>query len=139
MRPADRLPGDPQGGGRGGGRGMAVVREPGGLVRAYNDTRAHARAVFGDERLYMERFVDGARHVEVQVLADGYGTTVHLGERDCSVQRRHQKMVEESPAPNLPPERRRAICEAAVRGARSVGYVGRARSSSWSPRRTTST
>ncbi len=108
----------------GGGRGMAVVRQPDGLVRAFSETRAHARAVFGDERLYMERFVDRARHVEVQVVADRHGRVVHLGERDCSVQRRHQKMVEEAPAPNLPPERREEMCAAAVRGAEAVGYVG---------------
>lgn len=108
----------------GGGRGMAVVREPDALVPAFNETRAHARAVFGDERLYMERFVEDARHVEVQVLADRHGKVVHLGERDCSVQRRHQKMVEEAPAPNLPQERRTAMCAAAVRGAAAVGYVG---------------
>lgn len=108
----------------GGGRGMAVVREPDALVPAFNETRAHARAVFGDERLYMERFVEHARHVEVQVLADRHGKVVHLGERDCSVQRRHQKMVEEAPAPNLPQERRTAMCAAAVRGAAAVGYVG---------------
>jgi acetyl-CoA carboxylase, biotin carboxylase subunit len=108
----------------GGGRGMAVVRDPDHLVRTYNATRAHARAVFGDERLYLERFVEDARHVEVQVLADRHGTTVHLGERDCSVQRRHQKLIEESPAPGLPAERRAAICAAAVRGAEAAGYVG---------------
>lgn len=108
----------------GGGRGMAVVRQPDALVRAFNETRAHARAVFGDERLYMERFVDRARHVEVQVIADRHGRVVHLGERDCSVQRRHQKMVEEAPAPNLPPECREKMCAAAVRGAEAVGYVG---------------
>ncbi len=108
----------------GGGRGMAVVRSSDRMLRAYNETRAHARAVFGDDRLYLERFVDEARHIEVQVLCDRHGNAIHLGERDCSVQRRHQKLVEESPAPNLPQEQRTAMCEAAVRGAQAVGYVG---------------
>ncbi|MFE0463187.1 acetyl/propionyl/methylcrotonyl-CoA carboxylase subunit alpha [Kitasatospora sp. NPDC058965] len=108
----------------GGGRGMAVVRAGDDLRLAYHRTRAHARAVFGDERLYLERFVEDARHVEVQVLCDRHGTVVHLGERDCSVQRRHQKLVEESPAPNLSPRMREAMCAAAVRGAAAVGFVG---------------
>ncbi|TVL92967.1 acetyl-CoA carboxylase biotin carboxylase subunit [Streptomyces sp. SAJ15] len=108
----------------GGGRGMAVVREPDALMRAFQQTRAHARAVFGDDRLYLERFVEHARHVEVQVLCDRHGNALHLGERDCSVQRRHQKLVEEAPAPNLPEEVRQELCAAAVRGAEAVGYVG---------------
>lgn len=108
----------------GGGRGMSVVPGPGDILRAYNSTRALARAVFGDERLYLERFIDGARHIEVQVLRDWFGAAVHLGERDCSVQRRHQKLVEETPAPHLPPKLREAMCAAAVRGAAAVGYVG---------------
>ncbi|MGX4734805.1 acetyl-CoA carboxylase biotin carboxylase subunit [Kitasatospora griseola] len=110
----------------GGGRGMAVVRDPADLPTAFQETRAHARAVFGDERLYLERYVDGARHIEVQVLCDRHGNAVHLGERDCSVQRRHQKLIEESPAPNLPDPLRHEICAAAVRGALAVGYVGAA-------------
>ncbi|MGP3984930.1 acetyl-CoA carboxylase biotin carboxylase subunit [Streptomyces sp. KR80] len=108
----------------GGGRGMAVVREPDDLLSAFKETRAHARAVFGDDRLYLERFVDDARHVEAQILCDRHGSAVHLGERDCSVQRRHQKLVEEAPAPNLPDELRTAMCESAVQGALAVGYVG---------------
>ncbi|GAA1991107.1 acetyl-CoA carboxylase biotin carboxylase subunit [Catenulispora subtropica] len=110
----------------GGGRGMAVVRNAEDLSRAYSRTSAHARAVFGDERLYLERFVEDARHIEVQVLRDTHGTTVHLGERDCSVQRRHQKLIEESPGPGLPEDVRAAICAAAVQGAAAVGYVGAA-------------
>jgi acetyl-CoA carboxylase biotin carboxylase subunit len=108
----------------GGGRGMAVVRDAAELRLAYNETRTHARAVFGDERLYLERFVENARHVEVQVLCDKYGNVAHLGERDCSVQRRHQKLIEESPAPNLPDRLREGMWAAAVRGAESVGFVG---------------
>ncbi|MEU8567750.1 acetyl-CoA carboxylase biotin carboxylase subunit [Streptomyces pathocidini] len=108
----------------GGGRGMAVVRDPDELLTAYRETRAHARAVFGDDRLYLEKYVDDARHVEVQVLCDRHGSAIHLGERDCSVQRRHQKLLEEAPAPHLPEGLRAEMCEAAVRGARAVGYEG---------------
>ncbi|GAA2795546.1 acetyl-CoA carboxylase biotin carboxylase subunit [Kitasatospora paracochleata] len=108
----------------GGGRGMAVVRDGDRLAHAFQETRAHARAVFGDDRLYLERYVDDARHIEVQVLCDRHGNAVHLGERDCSVQRRHQKLIEESPAPNLQSGLRDRICAAAVRGALAVGYTG---------------
>ncbi|MGW0661154.1 acetyl-CoA carboxylase biotin carboxylase subunit [Streptodolium elevatio] len=108
----------------GGGRGMRVVREPGALARAYGETRAQARAVFGDERVYMEKFVDNARHIEVQVLCDMHGGAIHLGERDCSVQRRHQKLIEEAPAAGLDPGVRDAMCDAALQGAKAVGYVG---------------
>ncbi|MEU6344234.1 acetyl-CoA carboxylase biotin carboxylase subunit [Streptomyces sp. NPDC046977] len=108
----------------GGGRGMAVVTEPDRLLDAFRETRAHARAVLGDDRLYLERYIDGARHVEVQVVCDRHGAVVHLGERDCSVQRHHQKLVEETPAPDLPARLRGAMCDAAVRGAMAVGYEG---------------
>ncbi|WP_329577246.1 acetyl-CoA carboxylase biotin carboxylase subunit [Kitasatospora sp. NBC_01250] len=108
----------------GGGRGMAVVEDADGLRLAYVETQAHARAVFGDDRLYLERFVQDARHVEVQVLCDRHGSVIHLGERDCSVQRRHQKLIEEAPAPELPTELREAMWAAAVRGAAAVGFVG---------------
>ncbi|MQY11629.1 Biotin carboxylase [Streptomyces sp. RB5] len=108
----------------GGGRGMTVVRRPGDLLPAYRQTRATAQAVFGDNRVYLERYCDSARHVEVQVLADNHGQVLHLGERDCSVQRRHQKLIEESPGPGLHRELTRAMARAAVRGARSVDYTG---------------
>lgn len=108
----------------GGGRGMIVVRSPDELVRAYAETRAQAQAIFGDGSLYMERFLESVRHVEVQVMADGHGNAVHLGERDCSVQRRNQKLVEETPAPGLSRELTARMAEAAVRGARAVGYEG---------------
>lgn len=108
----------------GGGRGMRVVRASADFPAAWQETRAGAAAVFGDGRLYVERYLDSARHVEVQILADTHGTVVHLGARDCSLQRRHQKLVEESPAPRLGPELTARIGEAAVRGARAVGYVG---------------
>ncbi|HEY3258725.1 MAG TPA: acetyl-CoA carboxylase biotin carboxylase subunit, partial [Pseudonocardiaceae bacterium] len=108
----------------GGGRGMSVVHDESEFARAYRDTRAAAQALFGDGRVYVERYLGRARHVEIQVLADGHGNVIQLGERDCSAQRRHQKLVEESPAPGLPEPLRTAMGEAAVRGARAAGYVG---------------
>lgn len=108
----------------GGGRGMAVVREPVAFAEVYRRTRAHAAAVFGDGRVYVERYLDSARHVEIQVLCDAHGNGVHLGARDCSVQRRHQKLVEETPAPGLPPATQQRIGEAAVQAVLEVGYVG---------------
>ncbi|MBV8932672.1 MAG: acetyl-CoA carboxylase biotin carboxylase subunit, partial [Kutzneria sp.] len=91
---------------------------------SYLQARATARAVFGDDRVYLERYLDRARHVEVQVLCDGYGSGVHLGTRDCSVQRRHQKLLEEGPAPALAPTTTEAIARAAVQAALAVGYSG---------------
>ncbi|MEV2275895.1 acetyl-CoA carboxylase biotin carboxylase subunit [Nocardiopsis sp. NPDC049922] len=108
----------------GGGRGMRVVYDPRDLPRAFRECVASARAVFGDGRVYLERFVESARHVEVQVLCDEHGNGVHLGARDCSVQRRHQKLVEETPAPGLSPRTVERMCEAAVRGALAVGFTG---------------
>ncbi len=108
----------------GGGRGMAVVRDPDDFVEAYLRTTAAAHAVFGDDRVYVERFLVGARHVEVQVLCDNDGAGIHLGERDCSVQRRHQKLIEEMPSTRLTPELRAAMGAAAVRGALAVRYRG---------------
>jgi acetyl-CoA carboxylase, biotin carboxylase subunit len=103
---------------------MAVVRDPGGFAEAYLQTAAAARALFGDGRVYVERFLVGARHVEVQILCDRYGAGIHLGERDCSVQRRHQKLVEEMPSTRLTPELRATMGAAAVRGALAVRYSG---------------
>ncbi|WP_433261197.1 acetyl-CoA carboxylase biotin carboxylase subunit [Actinosynnema sp. CS-041913] len=108
----------------GGGRGMAVVRRWADLEQTVRAVRAAARSVFGDDRVYLEQFWEHARHVEVQLLADEHGAVVHLGNRDCSVQRRHQKLVEECPAPGLPDGMADALAEAAVRGARAVGYTG---------------
>ncbi|WP_440103947.1 acetyl-CoA carboxylase biotin carboxylase subunit [Streptosporangium sp. H16] len=108
----------------GGGRGMAVVRDPRDFAKAFAETRASAQAVFGDGRVFVEKYVDTARHVEVQVLADLHGNVVSLGERDCSVQRRRQKLIEESPAPGIPAELTARIGEAAVACARAAGYVG---------------
>ncbi|MFD9893886.1 acetyl/propionyl/methylcrotonyl-CoA carboxylase subunit alpha [Amycolatopsis sp. NPDC059027] len=108
----------------GGGKGMAVVRRWEDLLPVFRTTRATARSAFGDDRVYLERFWESARHVEVQVLADEHGNVVHLGERDCSVQRRHQKLVEESPAPGLPPALRAWLLDATVQAAAAVGYTG---------------
>ncbi|MFY1636344.1 acetyl-CoA carboxylase biotin carboxylase subunit [Solwaraspora sp. WMMB335] len=108
----------------GGGRGMTVVVDQRALAAAYHRTRQSARAVFGDDRVYLERYLVHARHVEVQVLCDGYGNGVHLGTRDCSVQRRHQKLIEEGPAPALPAAMLDEMASVAVRAALAVGYQG---------------
>jgi acetyl-CoA carboxylase biotin carboxylase subunit len=108
----------------GGGRGMTVVRRSTDFVPAYQETAAGARILFGDSRVYVERYLESARHVEIQILCDPYGNAVHLGERDCSVQRRHQKLVEESPAPGLAAELVDRMGQAAVAGAKAAGYVG---------------
>jgi acetyl-CoA carboxylase biotin carboxylase subunit len=107
----------------GGGRGMRIVREPESLARAYATCQAEAGAAFGSSELYLEKFVEDARHVEVQVLGDKSGMRLHLGERDCSVQRRHQKLLEESPAPNLAPETRAGLYKSALAVAHAVNYV----------------
>jgi acetyl-CoA carboxylase biotin carboxylase subunit len=108
----------------GGGRGMHVVTRSRDFPDAYDETRAVAQLLFGDPRVYVERFLETSRHVEIQVLADTAGTVVHLGERDCSVQRRHQKLLEETPAPRLAPDTVERMGQAAVDGARAAGYVG---------------
>src|SRR5499425_3098894 len=107
----------------GGGRGMRIVRERESLARAYATCQSEAQAAFGSPTLYLEKFVEQARHVEVQVLGDRSGIRVHLGERDCSVQRRHQKLVEESPAPAISRETRAGLCKAALAVANAVNYV----------------
>ena len=106
----------------GGGRGMRVVRSPDEVTAAFEGASAEALAAFGDATLFIERFVERARHVEIQVIADHHGNTVHLGERDCSTQRRHQKLIEEAPSPVLDPALRAKMTEAAVRLVRHVGY-----------------
>ncbi|MEV4140789.1 acetyl-CoA carboxylase biotin carboxylase subunit [Dactylosporangium sp. NPDC049742] len=108
----------------GGGRGMRVVERAADLADAYLRTRAEAQALFGDDRVYVERYLPNGRHVEIQVLADAHGNAVHLGERDCSVQRRHQKLIEETPAPGVPRDVVARMGEASVRGALAAGYVG---------------
>ena len=108
----------------GGGRGMNVVRREEDLARLYQTTRATAQAVFKDSAVYIERYLDAPRHTEIQLVCDGHGNGVYFFERDCSVQRRHQKLIEEAPSIHLSDEQRRDIGERAVRGALSVGYTG---------------
>jgi acetyl-CoA carboxylase biotin carboxylase subunit len=108
----------------GGGRGMTVVHRPRDFRQAYRTTCATAHAVSGDGSVYIERFLTDASHVEVQVLGDLYGNAIHLGERDCSLQRRYQKLVEEAPCSRLSPTQREEIGAVAVRGALAVGYSG---------------
>ncbi|HWB75462.1 MAG TPA: biotin carboxylase N-terminal domain-containing protein [Nannocystaceae bacterium] len=108
----------------GGGRGMRIARAAGEVASAYADAQAEARAAFGDERVYMERLIEGGRHVEIQIIADKWGNVCHLGERDCTVQRNHQKLIEESPSPVLDADERARTLAAATNAARSIGYVG---------------
>ncbi|WP_237108937.1 biotin carboxylase N-terminal domain-containing protein [Nonomuraea sp. MG754425] len=108
----------------GGGKGMVLVRSAAELPDALDSARRTARAAFGDGTLLIERYVDNPRHIEIQVLADTHGNVVHLGERECSLQRRHQKIIEEAPSPFVGPETRARMGAAAVEAARAVGYVG---------------
>jgi acetyl-CoA carboxylase biotin carboxylase subunit len=108
----------------GGGKGMRLARTEAELPDFFRMAEAEARSAFGNGSLYLERFLEGPRHVEIQILGDRHGNLIHLGERDCSVQRRHQKLIEESPSPAVTPELRRAFGEAALAGARGIGYVG---------------
>ncbi len=108
----------------GGGRGMRVARSADEVATAYAEASAEARAAFGDPRVYLEKLVEGGRHVEIQVLADRYGNVVHVGERDCTVQRNHQKLIEESPAPKLDAAERARTLDAAREATRRIGYVG---------------
>ena len=106
----------------GGGKGMRVARSDHALITGFSGAKTEAEAAFKDGSVYLEKFLDLPRHIEVQLLGDQHGNVIHLFERDCSLQRRHQKLVEESPAPNLPDEVRKAMCEAAVRLAKTAGY-----------------
>ena len=108
----------------GGGKGMRIARDESELEKLFTTAQLEAEAAFGDGRVYLEKFLPQARHVEIQVLADGHGNVIHLGERDCSLQRRNQKLVEESPSPILSPERREQMGAMAVAAARAVNYEG---------------
>jgi len=110
--------------GGGGGKGMRVVHSADQLVNAIELTRAEAGASFGNDMVYMEKFLERPRHVEIQVLADEHGNAIHLGDRDCSMQRRHQKVVEEAPAPGIPEELRVQIGERCAQACRDIGYRG---------------
>lgn len=110
--------------GGGGGRGMRMVRKEEDLLRAIQATQTEARAAFGNPVVYMEKFLENPRHIEIQVLADGQGNAIHLGERDCSMQRRHQKVVEEAPAPGISPEVRKSIGERCAQACIEIGYRG---------------
>jgi acetyl-CoA carboxylase biotin carboxylase subunit len=110
--------------GGGGGRGMRVVRNESELISAIALTKAEAKSAFGNDMVYMEKFLETPRHVEVQVLADSHGNAIYLGERDCSMQRRHQKVVEEAPAPGITEEQRRFIGERCVQACKEIGYRG---------------
>jgi len=110
--------------GGGGGKGMRVCRDPKDLIGAVSLTRKEAGAAFGNDVLYMERFLETPRHIEFQLLADSHGNAVHLGERDCSMQRRHQKVIEEAPAPGITPEQRARIGDRCVEACKQLGYRG---------------
>jgi len=108
----------------GGGKGMRYVESASELDRAYANARGEAEASFGDGDIYIEKFIEEPRHIEIQVFADTFGNVVHLNERECSIQRRHQKLIEEAPSPIMTPELRAAMGAASIKGAASVGYVG---------------
>ena len=108
--------------GGGGGRGMRVVHTEASLLNAINITKAEALAAFSNDQVYMEKFLERPRHIEFQVLADGQGNVIHLGERDCSMQRRHQKVIEEAPAPGITARQRKIMGERCIEAVRSVGY-----------------
>ncbi|MEZ5358765.1 MAG: acetyl-CoA carboxylase biotin carboxylase subunit [Candidatus Zixiibacteriota bacterium] len=108
----------------GGGRGMRIASKPEELETAFNMARTEAAAAFSDDSVYIEKVIINPHHVEIQVLGDNYGNIIHLGERDCSVQRRHQKLLEESPSPIVNDDLRQRMGEAAIKGAAAVGYTG---------------
>ncbi len=108
----------------GGGRGMRIVTKEAEFEKAWNDARQESGAAFGNDALYLEKFVEEPRHIEIQIIGDQYGKVCHLSERDCSIQRRHQKLVEETPSPIITPELREKMGEAAIKGAQAIGYEG---------------
>ena len=108
----------------GGGRGMKVAATPNDLSEAFSSARSEAKAAFGDDTVYLERYLDNPRHIEIQVIADSHGNTAHLGERECSVQRRHQKLFEEAPSPVLDETQRADIGAVAAKATAEMGYLG---------------
>ncbi|MFT7372656.1 MAG: acetyl-CoA carboxylase biotin carboxylase subunit [Oleiphilaceae bacterium] len=108
----------------GGGRGMKVVHHASELLSSIELTQNEAKTVFGDSTVYLEKFLSTPRHVEVQILADSHGNVIHLGDRDCSLQRRHQKVIEEAPAPNINEDARQKVLQACVQACRDIGYQG---------------
>jgi 3-methylcrotonyl-CoA carboxylase alpha subunit len=108
----------------GGGKGMKVAESASGFVAALDSAKREAKSAFGDDRILVEKYLQQPRHIEAQIFGDSHGNIVHLFDRDCSIQRRHQKVVEEAPAPDVPPERRAAIGKAAIEAGKAVGYVG---------------
>lgn len=110
--------------GGGGGRGMRTVHTESALIASINLTKAEAAAAFGNGTVYMEKFLEDPRHIEFQVLSDAFGNAIHLGERDCSMQRRHQKVVEEAPAPGITPEQRQKMGDRCAQACREIGYLG---------------
>lgn len=109
--------------GGGGGKGIRIVRQPEDLERSLRSARHEAYAAFGDDRVYMEKYIENPRHIEIQILADKHGNVIHLGERECSIQRRHQKLIEEAPSPVVSPEMRQQMGECAIRIAKAANYV----------------
>ncbi len=108
----------------GGGKGMRVARDPDDFARSFQTARSEALAAFGNGTVYVEKYLERPRHIEFQILGDTHGNCIHLGERDCSVQRRHQKLIEEAPSPAMTPKLRKQMGDAAVLGAKSINYVG---------------
>jgi acetyl-CoA carboxylase biotin carboxylase subunit len=108
----------------GGGKGMRVAREEDEFLKSFSLARSEALAAFGNADVYVEKYLERPRHIEFQIMGDRHGSVIHLGERDCSIQRRHQKLIEEAPSPAVTPELRERMGEAAVRGARAIAYVG---------------
>jgi len=108
----------------GGGRGMRVVEDESSLINSIALTKAEAKAAFGDDTVYLEKFLVNPRHVEIQILADGQGNAIHLGDRDCSLQRRHQKVIEEAPAPLIPDDLREEVAQACVNACKKMNYRG---------------
>ncbi|MFC6199774.1 acetyl-CoA carboxylase biotin carboxylase subunit [Ponticaulis profundi] len=108
----------------GGGRGMKVARNADEMAKAFNTARTEAKAAFGDDAVYIEKYLEKPRHIEIQVIADSHGNVVHLGERDCSLQRRHQKVFEEAPSPTITPAQRAEIGDTVVKAIKKLGYLG---------------